>query len=74
MGSEEIPLVVRNNSGTNGTNGNSKNYNYKDIDYDDVDPMDLYYGVDIVNFYKGRHGDEFIGLRKPQRRNAGEVS
>ena len=70
-------MVVRDNTG--GSSGsivreNRRNYNYRDIDYDDVDPANLYYGVDIINFYKGRHGDEFVGLRKPQRRNAGEAS
>ena len=70
-----IPLVVRDeDNNDDNVRENAKNYNYRDIDYDDVDPMNLYYGVDIINFYKGRHGDEFIGLRKPERRNAGEVS
>ena len=36
--------------------------------------MNLYYGTDIINFYMGRHGDEYTGLRKPFRRNAGEAS
>lgn len=72
FGSQEIPLVIRNTGNRN--SNNSTNYNYKDVDYDDVDPMSLYYGVPIVDFYLGRFGDEFIGLRKPQRRNAGEVS
>ena len=70
-----IPLVVRDKDGDgDNVRENAKNYNYRDIDYDDVDPMNLYYGVDIVNFYQGRHGKEFTGVRRPERRNAGEAS
>ena len=64
---EEIPLVVRDKQNRENelTEENRKNYNFRDSDYDDVDPMNLYYGSDIINFYDSRHGDEFIGLRKP---------